>query len=924
MPPPSLSVAFAAAAALLLISSRGALAGDCTPVLPALGCFDDEKGPHAVADEVGSAASVAGCVQQCGQLGYRLSGLTGNAGPPAQVYCYCGSAVDGNAVPAPAGDCSLPCPAGGAGTCGGNYRLAVYNSSCTGPMPPPPGPGLNGTACSQPESAAWAFCNKSLTVEERVADLVARLTLYEIGPQLTARSSPAIPRLGIPSYYWGLNMVHGVTNPVDGGVLCVAEKCVSIFPAGAAQGASWNATAWREMGRVAATEMRALNNLQWGPAARPGVGMDALVSWGPTINLQRDPRWGRNQETPSSDPRVLSAFAVALVRGMQEGEDPRYVRVGTTLKHFAAYSLEDYHTPSGDHVTRENLNAVVSPFDLHDSYYPHFKAAVSPVAAGGGGAVGVMMAMNAVGTSAGNTDMVPCTASHPLTGALTDWARLTNGPPGVPLPPFYITSDGGNMISDMVNPEPDGHGWCPYHAPPCNIDEAVKAAAEARCAIADGNEYMTHTVSSILAGNVSEASIRLLVADTMRVRMRLGLFDNLTAADSPYLAYGLESLASPSAQEANRVAAYEAMTLLQKGALPFARGGVTAVIGFGANSTRNLVGNYVNQFCASGDEGCPAFPSIFAAIVGLGETATYSRGCANSQTCAAADIAAAVASVSGAARVVLQLGLDQTIEAEQKDRASVALPQPQQDLFAAVLAAAGAKPLAVVMLGGGAVAIPAVKASLSTGILDAFYPGTFGGRAVADTLFGVANPGGKLPHDIYDVSYDSVDFTNMSVAALQRTYRYNAGASSPGGAPLWAFGFGLSYTTFAVSWREAPPAGGLTVTAAAQTYTLRLTLANTGAADGAEVVQVYVVPQAATLAPQPPFVPTRYVVAFARVPCASAQQASVDIAVDLVDALTITADVMGARTLVSGQYALVVNRGAGAGDELSVPVTVVA
>ena len=164
----------------------------------------------------------------------------------------------------------------------------------------------------------------------------------------------------------------------------------------------------------------------------------------------------------------------------------------------------------------------------------------------------------------------------------------------------------------------------------------------------------------------------------------------------------------------------------------------------------------------------------------------------------------------------------------------------------------------------------------------------------------------------------------MSVAAMQRTYRYNAGASSPGGAPLWPFGFGLSYTSFAVSWRVAPPAGGLTVTAAAQSFTLQLTLANTGAVDGSEVVQVYVVPQAATLAPQPPYVPTRYVVAFARAPCASAQQVSVDITVDLVDALTITADVMGARTLVSGTYALVVNRGTGAGDELSVPVTVVA
>ena len=149
------------------------------------------------------------------------------------------------------------------------------------------------------------------------ADLVARLTVYEYGPQLTARSAPAIPRLGLTGYYWGLNMVHGITNPVTGGVLCIGDKCPTIFPAGAGQGASFNATAWRVLGETASIEMRALNNLNWGPAARPGVGLDALVSWGPTINLQRDPRWGRNQETPSSDPFVLSQYAVAVTRGMQ-------------------------------------------------------------------------------------------------------------------------------------------------------------------------------------------------------------------------------------------------------------------------------------------------------------------------------------------------------------------------------------------------------------------------------------------------------------------------------------------------------------------------------------------------------------------------------------------------------------------------------
>jgi len=914
------------AAACSLLPLCAAVAGNCTPMLPPLGCFNDEAGPRALTISAGDAPSVAACALACGAMGFRLSGLTGNSGPPPVAYCYCGSAVDPAAVRAPAGDCALPCPGGGpAGApCGGNYRLSVYNSSCTGPMPPPPGPPLNGTACSQPESVAFAFCNKSLTTEERVADLVARLTLFELGPQLTARHSPAIPRLGIPSYYWGLNFVHGVTNAVDGGALCLGARCATIFPAGAALGASFNESAWRAMGVVGSTEMRALNNVNWGPAARPGAGMDALVSWGPTFNLQRDPRWGRNQETVSSDPRVLAKFAVAVVRGMQEGDDSRYVKVGVTLKHFAAYSLEDYYTPDKTHVTRENFNAVIEPFDLHDSYYPHFRAAVLPVRRGGAGAVGVMMAMNAVGSSPGNTDMVPCTASHPLTGALTDWAGLTNGPPGEPLPPFYITSDGGNMITDMVVAEPDGHGWCPYHPPPCSVDEAVKAAAEARCAIADGDEYEAHTVSSVLAGNVSEASIRLLVADTMRVRMALGLFDNLTAADSVYLAYNQTDVAAPAAVQANRIAADEAMTLLQRGPLPLARGaaGTTAVIGFGINKTRSLVGNYVNEFCPGGDEACHgSFPPIAAAIAALGEAVVVAPGCASSQVCSAADIAAAAAAAAAADRIVLQLGLDQSIEAEQRDRASVALPPPQQALFAAVLAAAGARPLAVVLLGGGAVAVPAVKAAASVGVLDAYYPGTLGGLAIADALFGVTNPGGKLPHDIYDESYDDVDFTDMRVAALQRTYRYFAGAAaSAGGAPLWPFGFGLSYTTFAVSWRLPPPAS-LAVSAASGNFTLQLALDNTGSRDGDEVVQVYVVPNATTLAPAPPYVPARYIVAFARVKVAAGARAAVDIVVDLVDALTVTADVAGARTLVSGAYALAVSRGV-AGDELTIPVSV--
>ena len=181
--------------------------------------------------------------------------------------------------------------------------------------------------------------------------------------------------------------------------------------------------------------------------------VQALTSWGGTINLQRDPRWGRNQETISSDPYMLSRYAVAFARGMQEGDDPRYVLVGVTFKHFAVYSVEDIHLANGSHITRENFNAVASKFDLYDTYFPHFKAGVSPVSAGGGAALGIMMAMNSINGT-------PCTANQFLIQQtlFDEW-----GMDG------YITSDGGNMITDMVTPYPQGHGWsvaCIYaHGP---------------------------------------------------------------------------------------------------------------------------------------------------------------------------------------------------------------------------------------------------------------------------------------------------------------------------------------------------------------------------------------------------------------------------------------------------------------------------
>lgn len=206
---------------------------NCSPIYPPIGCFNDMLGPHALpllAFESDSMR-VDECVNQCSILGYPLAGLTGHATPaPPAWACYCGGpGYAPGAAPAPASDCDAACPGGGQGPCGANNRLSVYNFTCTGPAPGPP---LAGIACSQPESRAFQFCNKSLSIDARVADLVGQLSLYELGPQLTAREAPAIPRLGIPSFYFGLNMIHGITNPVSGGAMCLpGGQCPTIWPA---------------------------------------------------------------------------------------------------------------------------------------------------------------------------------------------------------------------------------------------------------------------------------------------------------------------------------------------------------------------------------------------------------------------------------------------------------------------------------------------------------------------------------------------------------------------------------------------------------------------------------------------------------------------------------------------------------------------
>jgi beta-glucosidase-like glycosyl hydrolase len=242
-------------------------------------------------------------------------------------------------------------------------------------------------ACVPPHDM-YPFCNTSLPLDERLDDLISRLTLEEKPYLLVARESPKgnISRLGIPEYDWGGNCMHGVQSK------CAPDgRCPTSFPNPNNLGASFNETLWKAMGSVIGIELRALwlqNVGEKTTSNLPHIGLDC---WSPNIDIQRDPRWGRNMETPSEDPFVCGRYGVAYTLGLQNNSlDDRYLQAVATLKHFDANSLEGYWNADGTWgknapISRHSVNATISMYDLYSSYLPSFKAAVVE-----GGAAGIM------------------------------------------------------------------------------------------------------------------------------------------------------------------------------------------------------------------------------------------------------------------------------------------------------------------------------------------------------------------------------------------------------------------------------------------------------------------------------------------------------------------------------------------------------
>ncbi|VAI49249.1 unnamed protein product [Triticum turgidum subsp. durum] len=601
-------------------------------------------------------------------------------------------------------------------------------------------------SCGAPSSAA--FCDRRLPISQRAGDLVSRLTLEEKISQL-GDESPAVDRLGVPAYKWWSEALHGVANAGRGVHLDGPLRAATSFPQVILTAASFNPHLWYRIGQVIGTEARGVyNNGQ----------AEGLTFWAPNINVFRDPRWGRGQETPGEDPTMTGKYAAVFVRGVQGyamsgAINSSDLEASACCKHFTAYDLENWKG-----VTRFAFDAKVPEQDLADTYNPPFKSCVED-----GGASGIMCSYNRV-------NGVPTCADHNLLSktARGDWSF--NG---------YITSD-----CDAVAIIHDVQGYA--KAPEDAVADVLKAGMDVNC----GGYIQTHGVSAYQQGKITGEDIDRALRNLFAIRMRLGLFDG-NPKNNRYGNIGADQVCNKEHQDLALQAAQDGIVLLKNdaGALPLSKSRVSslAVIGPNGNNASLLLGNYFGPPCIS--------VTPFQALQEYVKDATFVQGC-NAAVCNVSNIGEAVHAASSADYVVLFMGLDQNQEREEVDRLELGLPGMQESLVNKV-ADAAKKPVILVLLCGGPVDVTFAKNNPKIGaIVWAGYPGQAGGIAIAQVLFGEHNPGGRLPVTWYPKEFTAVPMTDMRMRADPstgypgRTYRFYKGKT------VYNFGYGLSYSKY--------------------------------------------------------------------------------------------------------------------------------
>ena len=587
------------------------------------------------------------------------------------------------------------------------------------------------------QEVKYPFQNPKLTVEERINDLVSRLTLEEKIDQLSY-GAPAVERLGIPAYNWWNECLHGVAR----------NGRATVFPQAIGMAATFDTDLMHRVGSAIADEGRAKYNVSAVHGYRERY--QGLTFWTPNINIFRDPRWGRGQETYGEDPYLTSRIGLALVKGIQ-GDDPDHLKAAALAKHYAVHS--------GPEALRHEFDAKVSMKDLWETYLPAFETLVKE-----GKVEGVMGAYN-------RTNGDPCCA-HPY--LMEEVLRKKWGFKG------YFVSDCW-ALRDFFS----GHNVVKTEP------EAAAMALNMGCNLNCGSTY-PEIRAAIKEGLTTEAEVDKNLKELFPTRFKLGLMD--PPGTGMFDKIGPEVIRSPEHIALTREAAVKSMVLLKNkdNTLPLSKEIASVfVCGPTAAHIQALLANY---YGLSED-----MSTILEGIVGKvsPQTSVKYRQAAlldepnrNPQ-----DWFSGVAAESEV--TIACVGISQLIEGEEGesiasrhlgDRVEIGLPQNQIDFLKKIRA--NAKKLVVVMTGGSAIACPEVY-DMADALLFVWYPGEQGGVAAADLMFGDAVPSGRLPVT-FPMSLD--DLPPYEDYAMQgRTYRYMEKD------PLFPFGFGLSYSTFQYS-----------------------------------------------------------------------------------------------------------------------------
>jgi beta-glucosidase len=695
-----------------------------------------------------------------------------------------------------------------------------------------------------------AYLDTSLPPQVRAADLVHRMTLQEKVSQLV-NAARAIPRLGVPSYNWWSEALHGV-----------AVNGTTEFPEPVGLGATFDPTGIHQMAHDIGIEGRVVH----GQAVRAGRStiFHGLDFWAPNINIFRDPRWGRGQETYGEDPFLTAQMAVAYVTGMQ-GSDPRYYLAISTPKHFVVHS--------GPEPTRHFADVDVSKHDMEDTYFPAFRAAIVEGHAGS-----IMCAYNGINGEPACANEF--TLQHTLRGA---WQFQG-----------YVVSD-CDAVRDMFN----GHRYRPSQPQASAI--SLERGMDNECAdfgeSKDDSDYAPF-LTAVQQGYLAESAIDTTLVRLFTARIRLGMFD--PPAMVPYDHISASELDSaPHRRLALRLAEESMVLLKNDGVLPLRSVKRIAVIGPLADQTAVLLGNYngIPTHTVSLLEGMKAaFPKATITYVPgtqfLADPGTPMPASAFS----AMPDRAAVAAARNADVIVAAVGITSRLEGEEMkvrypgflggDRTDLGIPEPEEALLRAV--AATGKPLVVVLMNGSALAANWEKEHANA-ILESWYAGEEGGAAIAATLSGSNDPAGRLPVTFYQDVGQLPNFEDYSMRG--RTYRYFTGE------PLWPFGYGLSYTTFSygsLTLPKGPIHAGAALDAAVK-------VTNTGRMAGDEVVELYL------KFPDVPGAPIRALRGFRRVHLAAGQTEVVRFQLAQRDLSMVTE--MGNRIVAAGNYTVSVGGG---------------